>query len=82
MNFDLTSMTCCCHLMQGFRFICAVATPADAALMMQMGCDGVFVGSVSTLSRQSCRGLSSRGCVSASYHPLLFPGAGISLPGI
>ena len=22
-----------------------VATPADAALMMQMGCDGVFVGS-------------------------------------
>ena len=25
----------------------AVATPADAALMMQMGCDGVFVGSVS-----------------------------------
>ena len=23
-----------------------VATPADAALMMQLGCDGVFVGSV------------------------------------
>lgn len=22
-----------------------VATPADAALMMQLGCDGVFVGS-------------------------------------
>jgi pyridoxal 5'-phosphate synthase pdxS subunit len=22
-----------------------IATPADAALMMQMGCDGVFVGS-------------------------------------
>ena len=24
-----------------------VATPADAAMMMQLGCDGVFVGSVS-----------------------------------
>lgn len=22
-----------------------IATPADAALMMQLGCDGVFVGS-------------------------------------
>lgn len=28
-----------------------VATPADAALMMQMGCDGVFVGSVCTAPR-------------------------------
>lgn len=27
-----------------------VATPADAALMMQLGCDGVFVGSVCTMS--------------------------------
>jgi pyridoxal 5'-phosphate synthase pdxS subunit len=26
-----------------------VATPADAALMMQLGCDGVFVGSVCVL---------------------------------
>ena len=23
-----------------------IATPADAAMMMQLGCDGVFVGSV------------------------------------
>lgn len=28
-----------------------IATPADAAMMMQLGCDGVFVGSV-------CFGLS------------------------
>ena len=30
-----------------------VATPADAALMMQLGCDGVFVGSVRLLSSTS-----------------------------
>lgn len=28
-----------------------VATPADAAMMMQLGCDGVFVGSVSPFTK-------------------------------
>ncbi len=31
-----------------------VATPADAALMMQLGVDGVFVGSGHLQKRRSC----------------------------
>jgi len=44
-----------------------VATPADAALMMQLGCDGVFVGSGIFKSGDRARALQPRR--SASWRP-------------
>jgi len=40
---------------------CGIATPADAALMMQLGCDGVFVGS--GISKQPIRPPRARAIV-------------------
>lgn len=43
-----------------------IATPADAALMMQLGCDGVFVGSGIFKSSDSAR--RARAIVQAVTH--------------
>jgi len=57
-----------------------VATPADAALMMQLGVDGVFVGSVS-LNPVTCQTCC---CDRQVSHPLqrsLYPGRSEPKPG-
>jgi pyridoxal 5'-phosphate synthase pdxS subunit len=48
--FDLVQQTAALGRLPVVNFAAGgVATPADAALMMQLGMDGVFIGSVSTL---------------------------------
>jgi pyridoxal 5'-phosphate synthase pdxS subunit len=43
-----------------------IATPADAALMMQLGCDGVFVGS--GIFKSGDPGKRARAIVEATTH--------------
>jgi pyridoxal 5'-phosphate synthase pdxS subunit len=64
-----------------------IATPADAALMMQLGCDGVFVGS--GIFKSSDPPVRARAIVQATTHykdPKVIAevskGLGSAMPGI
>ncbi len=64
-----------------------IATPADAALMMQMGCDGVFVGS--GIFKSSNPAVRAKAIVEATMHyndPVILAkvseGLGEAMPGL
>jgi pyridoxal 5'-phosphate synthase pdxS subunit len=64
-----------------------IATPADAALMMQMGCDGVFVGS--GIFKSSDPAVRAKAIVEATMHyndPVILAkvseGLGEAMPGL